>query len=446
MRQGKVDRSMQPLKEQWADGIACGATSAAWMLLVYKIVRRPGQDLWNMQNIGEVAEILGSRDSDDGGESTEQLESAGALQALDSLRDALVSLFQDYARHDSSMAEFLEGDADRALHWLLQSSVGDDFRRLLERHGHRCVKEAEMRNRSWKEDPTVLVQLLQTSVKAKLLPGRNGKHAVARGSTICPSDRETKHGVTLEEMMRTRWSHVSCIFRPLLRLAVSLTKSGVMRRELGKSLQVKAHDTVKRAYRIIAEKAVQEGILQDEDLVYFFTHDEVGQLLRAKEPYERKRMIILAQKRRMLMPALSKLRFDELVQGVPGPIENNAADGCGHSAASNAELWNGIGTPVSSGIAEAPARVITTLDEANTLQPGEIMICQYTDVGWTPYFSLASGVVTEIGGLLSHGAVVAREFGLPCVVGVRGATARIKSGSIVRVEGDTGKVTVLTSS
>ena len=61
-------------------------------------------------------------------------------------------------------------------------------------------------------------------------------------------------------------------------------------------------------------------------------------------------------------------------------------------------------------------------------------------------FSLASGVVTEIGGLLSHGAVVAREFGLPCVVGVRGATTRIKSGSIVRVEGDTGKVTVLTLS
>ena len=146
------------------------------------------------------------------------------------------------------------------------------------------------------------------------------------------------------------------------------------------------------------------------------------------------------------MPALSKLRFDELVQGLPGPIENNAADGCGHSAASNAELWNGNGTPVSSGIAEAPARVITTLDEANTLQPGEIMICQFTDVGWTPYFSLASGVVTEIGGLLSHGAVVAREFGLPCVVGVRGATTRIKSGSIVRVEGDTGKVTVLTLS
>ena len=63
------------------------------------------------------------------------------------------------------------------------------------------------------------------------------------------------------------------------------------------------------------------------------------------------------------MPALSKLRFDELVQGVPGPIENNAADGCGHSAASNAELWNGIGTPVSSGIAEAPAGLLQRLIE-----------------------------------------------------------------------------------
>ena len=146
------------MKEQWADGIACGATSAAWMLLVYKIVRRPGQDLWNMQNIGEVAEILDLETAKMVAKNIEQLESAGALQALDSLRDAPHLLFQDDARHDSSMAEFLEGDADRALHWLSQSSVGDDFRRLLERHGS-DVKEAEMRNRSWKEDPTVLVQL-----------------------------------------------------------------------------------------------------------------------------------------------------------------------------------------------------------------------------------------------------------------------------------------------
>ena len=77
----KVDRSMQPLKEQWADGIACGATSAAWMLLVYKIVRRPGAGSLEHAKYRRVAETLGSRHSEDGGESTEQLESAGALQA-----------------------------------------------------------------------------------------------------------------------------------------------------------------------------------------------------------------------------------------------------------------------------------------------------------------------------------------------------------------------------
>ena len=106
------------------------------------------------------------------------------------------------------MAEFLEGDADRALHWLSQSSVGDDFRRLLERHGHRCVKEAEMRNRSWKEIRLCWFNFANLC-EGKNTPGRNGKRAVAGGNCHRSlSDRETKRGVTLEEMIRTRWSHV----------------------------------------------------------------------------------------------------------------------------------------------------------------------------------------------------------------------------------------------
>ena len=92
-------------------------------------------------------------------------------------------------------------------------------------------------------------------------------------------------------------------------------------------------------------------------------------------------------------------------------------------------------------IASEDPRVV--LDEAGDLEPGEVLICPFTDVGWTPYFSLASGLVTEIGGLLSHGAVVAREYGLPCVVNVENACSRFRTGMLVRVEGKTGTVTVM---
>ncbi|XP_013383895.1 uncharacterized protein LOC106154170 [Lingula anatina] len=80
------------------------------------------------------------------------------------------------------------------------------------------------------------------------------------------------------------------------------------------------------------------------------------------------------------------------------------------------------GLPVSQGVVRGTARVVTSLQEASQIQPGDILIVPYTDVGWSPYFPLISGLVTELGGLLSHGAVVAREYGLPCVVNIPKAT------------------------
>jgi pyruvate,water dikinase len=100
------------------------------------------------------------------------------------------------------------------------------------------------------------------------------------------------------------------------------------------------------------------------------------------------------------------------------------------------------GTPASAGVIEGIARVIT--DPAReALNKGEILVAPYTDPGWTPLFVNAAGLVMEIGGLLTHGTVVAREYGIPAVVGVSEATRRIKSGQRIRVDGDAGFVAVL---
>ena len=83
-------------------------------------------------------------------------------------------------------------------------------------------------------------------------------------------------------------------------------------------------------------------------------------------------------------------------------------------------------------------KVVTCLADADRMEPGELLICPYTDVGWTPYFALASGLATEMGGLLSHGAVVAREYGLPCVVNLTGACSRFRTGDVVRLNATEG--------
>ena len=100
------------------------------------------------------------------------------------------------------------------------------------------------------------------------------------------------------------------------------------------------------------------------------------------------------------------------------------------------------GTPVSPGVGVGPVRVV--LDpRAVQLAPGEILVCRGTDPAWTPLFLSAAGLVTEVGGLMTHGAVVAREYGIPAVVGVHDATVRLRTGERVRVDGTRGSITVL---
>ena len=89
------------------------------------------------------------------------------------------------------------------------------------------------------------------------------------------------------------------------------------------------------------------------------------------------------------------------------------------------------GTPACPGVVTGRVRIVTHISGADKIRPGDILITHSTDIGWSPYFPILSGVVTELGGLISHGAVVAREYGLPCLVGVAGATQTFKDQDLV---------------
>ena len=102
------------------------------------------------------------------------------------------------------------------------------------------------------------------------------------------------------------------------------------------------------------------------------------------------------------------------------------------------------GTPACPGRVTGPARVITHISEADTIRPGEILVTMSTDIGWSPHFPVLAGVVTELGGLISHGAVVAREYGLPCLVGVTGATQTFSTGDRVRLDAVRGDISLVT--
>jgi pyruvate,water dikinase len=141
----------------------------------------------------------------------------------------------------------------------------------------------------------------------------------------------------------------------------------------------------------------------------------------------------MAKRRRKRLPERMTLRFPDVSRGRPRPEEPPVPEG--------ADVLEGVA--VSRGIAEGPVRVVLDRRDAEQLVHGEIMVALFTDIGWSPYYSRISGLVTEIGGALSHGAVVAREYGLPLVSGITGITRALKTGMRIRVDGGRGTVTIM---
>lgn len=206
--------------------------------------------------------------------------------------------------------------------------------------------------------------------------------------------------------------------------------NGIRRRERTKSLLVFITREVGKAYRHLGQLLVEKNILPDEDLICFFTHEE----LRDCKGVPSTAQVQHALKRRAAMAYQNRLQFPFLLQGKPKPLIVGLVD-----------AGSGVltGRPVSAGCVEGICRVALSPEEAAQLQPGEILIAPITDVAWTPYFSVIAGLATDIGSSVSHGAVIAREYGLPAVVNLRSASTRFKTGDRVRLDGGKGTLELL---
>ena len=328
------------------------------------------------------------------------------------LVDQLDALVDEIAAHPDALAKFVDCRCEDALLWLQDEApdaITAAYNAFLERHGHRAYRELCMRERCWADDPETLIATMQASVNARL----QGREAAPRPDAV-----------NLHELSRA------------LRWIVPKAHNAVRRREATKSLLVDIANRFKRSYRALGEQLVAEGRLDDADLVFFFLHEELVDFVRsdAAAPSQAA-WCERAKQRRLALSFQDRLEFDEICVGTPQPIDLR-----GQLANSEGEL---VGRPVSRGVVEGRARVAFSVSEAAALQPGEILVAPITDVGWTPYFSLISGLITDVGSAVSHGAVIAREYGLPAIVNTRMGTKHIRTGDRVRLDAETGVVTVL---
>ena len=369
------------------------------------------------------------------------IESADAVKSLE--------YFSHEIRKDQAFAEkFTAVTAEAALNLIMDeapSQIRSIYREFIARHGHRCVRESELREKPWEENQLHLIHLLQTKVRFGDLQHRfiDVKQEIRKALKKLPL-------------------HKRLVFKALLPTA----RTAVARREISKALSIKMVNELRKGYRALATKMLDPGstsyptpnpspiashslaregsirhqasgighqvsgisLLDDSDQIYFLTHEEIGKLIDSED----KSLLEKANRRRKLLPETDNLQFNEVCFGIPEPIEHPEV----------VEIKEGQlhGTPVSSGKVKARVRIIHTLEDADKLERGEIMVASFTDIGWTPYFSIISGLVTEIGSPLSHGAVVAREYGIPAVVGVKGARASLVDGEFVLLDGDRGIV------
>jgi pyruvate,water dikinase len=201
-------------------------------------------------------------------------------------------------------------------------------------------------------------------------------------------------------------------------------------REYPKYGIVSRYFVYKRALMEEAERLVQAHVLREEEDIFYLTFQEIHDVVRTNQVDDQ----VIRQRKdafrsyQALTPPRVLTSDGEVIAGAYG----------------RDDLPTGalVGLPVSAGTVEGRARVILDVAEAD-LEPGDILVTAYTDPSWSPLFVAITGLVTEVGGLMTHGAVVAREYGLPAVVGVEHASRLIRDGQRIRVHGTDGYVEIL---
>jgi rifampicin phosphotransferase len=201
-------------------------------------------------------------------------------------------------------------------------------------------------------------------------------------------------------------------------------------REYPKYSMVSHYFVYKQALLKEAEHLVQAGVIHEKEDTFYLTFEELHEVVRThKLDYQ------LISKRK------DEYELDENLTP-PRVITSEGEIITGKYKRENLPPGAIVGLPVSSGVIEGRARVILNMEDAD-LEDEDILVTAFTDPSWTPLFVSIKGLVTEVGGLMTHGAVIAREYGLPAVVGVENATKLIKDGQRIRVHGTEGYVEIL---
>ena len=298
----------------------------------------------------------------------------------------------------------------------------DAIRAYLDEYGMRCVGEIDITRPRWSERPTTLVPLVLANVD-RFEPGERERRFEQGRRESAKKEQEVLERLrALPDGERKAAETKRMIDR---------VRTFIGYREYPKYGMVSRYLAYKQALLAEADRLVHAGVLRERDDIFFLTFQELQEVLRTRRVDDE-----LISRRK------DEFRSYEALTP-PRVLTSDGEALAGAYRRDDLPAGALVGLPVSAGTVEGRARVILDMVEAD-LAPGDILVTAHTDPSWSPLFVAVSGLVTEVGGLMTHGAVIAREYGVPAVVGVEHATRRIQDGQRIRVNGTAGSIEILT--
>ncbi len=331
----------------------------------------------------------------------------------------------DVVRQYPAVMEYFQHPNDETFFGDLAGLEGGDavsraLREYLEKYGMRCNGEIDITRTRWSEQPTALVPVILSNIKNFAPHAHNVKFQQGR---LEAEEKERELLSRLEQLNGGRKKA-----RKTKRM-ISLLRNFIGYREYPKYTLIQRYWVYKQALLREAAKLVQNGVIREKHDVYYLSFGELREAVRTN---------------RLDYSIITGRKEEYQVYEKLSPPRVLTSEGEGISGAFNTgRIPEGAlaGVPVSAGVVEGRARVILSMADAD-IEEGDILVTPFTDPSWTPLFVSVKGLVTEVGGLMTHGAVIAREYGLPAVVSVENATRLIKDGQRIRVNGTEGYVEI----
>ncbi len=354
----------------------------------------------------------------------------GQAPTLQLLERDLHGLTETVRRYTAIATAIVDGE--RSATNLARLEGGAVFARELESfldvHGDIGQENLDLESAAWRDDPAKLLTVLAQRLRS------NGEHPEARVARVRARATEITEGARAHLADR---SEELARFEEVLAAA---TTAGPLTEEHNYWIDRLCHAHVRRAVQAVGARLVADGVLASVDEIFLLYVPEIALALRSPKP-----LGDLVSRRRHELARWRQLRAPKTV-GAPPNAPGPATPGVALErvdfayAVAQDDPYALKGVAASAGTARGRARLITGDEDFSKMNAGDVLVCRQTTVSWAPLFTMAAAVVTEIGGSLCHAAVVAREFGVPCVVATGGVLSTLADGEPLEVDGSAGTV------